>query len=164
MVSINGSGKLALTVPDALLRAHDEVRGELVRASLEDGPIAIATKRLAPLCLSHFEYEEKTVFPVLALLPYLEQGDLRPEMMDVLQLIGDFHANRDALRREHQLMVSAIEELRRAAHNEKNREYAEFAYCLRAHERIEEEVIFPAVVLIGKYLLLSKYLQVRLEK
>ena len=141
-----------LTVPKALQRGHDEARAELVRASLEGGRIAKAGKRLAELCLPHFEHEEETVFPVLALLPYLEQGNLRPEMLDVMPRIYKFRAKHDAINDHHQLIVSAIENLLKAAQKEKNREVAEFAYNLRVHERIEDEVIYPAVVLIGKYL------------
>ena len=119
---------------------------------MQGGRIAKAAKRVAELCLPHFEHEEKTVFPVLALLPYLEQGNLRPEMLDVMPLIFNFRAKHDAINDHHQLIVSAIEELLKAAHKEKNREFAEFAYNMRVHEKVEDEVIYPAVVLIGKYL------------
>ena len=141
-----------LNVPKALLRGHDEARAELVRTTMEGGRIAKAGKRVAELCLPHFEHEEKGVFPVLALLPYLEQGNLRPEMLDVMPLIHNFRAKHDGINDHHQLIVSAIEDLLQAAHKEKNREVAEFAYNLRVHERIEDEVIYPTVVLIGKYL------------
>jgi hypothetical protein len=141
-----------LNVPKGLLRGHDEARAELVRATMEGGRIAKAGKRVAELCLPHFEHEEKGVFPVLALLPYLEQGNLRPEMLDVMPLIHNFRAKHDAINDHHQLIVSAIEQLLQAAHKEKNREFAEFAYNMRVHERIEDEVIYPTIVLIGKYL------------
>jgi hypothetical protein len=141
-----------LNVPKALLRGHDEARAELVRATMEGGRIAKAAKRVAELCLPHFEHEEKSVFPVLALLPYLEQGNLRPEMMDVMPLIFKFRAKHDALVDHHHLIMAAIEDLLQAAHKEKNREFAEFAYTMRVHEKTEDEVIYPTVVLIGKYL------------
>jgi len=141
-----------LNVPKALLRGHDEARSELARATMEGGRIAKAGKRVAELCLPHFEHEEKGVFPVLALLPYLEQGNLRPEMLDVMPLIHNYRAKHDAINDHHQLIVAAIEDLLKAAHKERNREVAEFAYSLRVHERIEDEVIYPTVVLIGKYL------------
>jgi hypothetical protein len=152
MGPILGAWNGKLTVPRALLHGHDEARAELVRATMEGGRIAKAGRRVAELCLPHFEREEKDVFPVLALLPYLEQGNLRPEMMDVMPLISNFRATHGAIDDDHQLILSAIEDLLQAAHKEKNREFAEFAYNLRVHERIEDEVIYPAVVLIGKYL------------
>jgi hypothetical protein len=141
-----------LHVPNALLLGHDEVRAELVRATMEGGPIARAGKRVAELCLPHFEHEEKSVYPVLALLPYVEQGNLRPEMMEVMPLVYEFRAKRDALDDHHQSILAAIDELLQAAFREKNREFAELAYNLRVHEMVEDEVIYPTVVLIGKYL------------
>jgi hypothetical protein len=141
-----------LNVPNALLRGHDEARTVFVRATMEGGRIAKAARRVAQLCLSHFEHEENSVFPVLALLPYLQQGNLRPEMMTVMPLIAAFRAKHAAVDDHHQLIVSAIEALQQAAHKEKSREFAQLAYNLKVHERIEDEVIFPTVVLIGKYL------------
>jgi hypothetical protein len=152
MCSVTNSWNGELNVPIALLRGHDEARADLVRATMEGGRIAKAAKRVAQLCLPHFEHEEKSVFPVLALLPYLQQGNLRPEMMDVMPMILDFRAKHDAMDDHHQSIMAAVEALLQAAHKEKNREFAQFAYNLRIHERIEDEVIYPTVVLIGKYL------------
>ena len=148
----NRNGELKLTVPEALRRGHDEARAELVRATMEGGQIAKAAKRVAQLCLPHFEHEEKSVFPVLALLPYLQRGEVQPEMMDVMPLISDFTAKHDALDDHHQSIRSAIEALLQAARKEKNRVFTEFANNLRVHERVEDEVIYPTVLLIGKYL------------
>jgi len=145
---INGN----LVVPDALMRSHDEMRAELVQATMEGGRIAKAAKRVAQLCLPHFEHEEKHVFPVLALLPYLERGILLAEMVDVMPLISNFTAKHDAITDHHQLILAATEELLQAAHKDKTREFTEFAYNLRVHEKIEDEVIYPTVILIGKYL------------
>ncbi|MBI4293602.1 MAG: hypothetical protein HY661_19170 [Betaproteobacteria bacterium] len=141
-----------LSVPSAMRLGHDEARADLVKAMMEGGPIAKAAKRVAQLCLPHFEREEKSVFPVLALLPDLTHGILRPEMMDVMPLISDFKARHAALNEHHQSILSAIEAMLDAAHKEKKREYAEFAYNLRIHEKIEDEVIYPTVILIGDYL------------
>jgi hypothetical protein len=116
---------------------------------MEGRRIAKAAKRVAQLCLPHFEHEERIVFPVLALLPYLGSENLRPEMMDVMPLISDFRAKHDAINDHHQLVLAAIEELLQAAHKEKNREFAEFAYKLQVHQGIDDEVIYPTVVLIG---------------
>ncbi len=146
------NAKLKLTVPKALRCGHDDARAELIRAMMEGGLIGKAAKQVAQLCLPHFADEEKTVFPVLALLPYLEQDKLRPEMMEVMPLIQDFGKKRAVLDDHHQSLLAAIDALLQAAHKEKNREFAEFAYNLRVHEQIEDQVIYPTVTLIGKYL------------
>ena len=141
-----------METPKALRLGHDEARAEFVRATTEGGPIGVAAKRLAQMCLPHFEREEKYVFPVLGLLPELTRGVVRPEMAVVLPLIAAFSAKHDVLDSQHQSIQSAIDALLQASHREKNREVAEFAYNMRVHERIEDEVIYPTVILVGNYL------------
>ena len=136
----------------SLRLSHDEVRAELVRATIAGGRIAVAAKRLAQVCLPHFEREEQYVFPVLGLLPDLVRGLARPDMARVLPLISNFNAKHDGLDDEHRLIQSAIDVLLEAAHHEQNREVAEFAYNLRLHEKIEDEVIYPTVIMIDNYL------------
>jgi hypothetical protein len=148
--TFNWNGKLS--VPTALRLGHDKARAELVRAMKEDSPIAEAAERVAKMCLPHFEREEQSVFPVLAFLPDLTQGILRPEMADVLPLISDFRARHEALDSQHQSILSAIEDLLRAANKEKDEEVSQLAYNMKVHERIEDEVIYPTVLLIGNHL------------
>jgi hypothetical protein len=146
------NGELKVGVPEALRRSHDEARTQLAWANMERDSIAAAAKRVGKLCLPHFEYEERTVFPVLALLPQLQRGEVRPEMVDVLPLISDFAARHDALDHHHQSIRSAIEDMLHTARKEKNRVFAEVASNLRVHERVEDQVIYPTVLLIGQYL------------
>ena len=138
--------------PKSLRLSHDEARAEFVRGSMEGGRIGAAATRLAEVCLPHFEGEEKYAFPVLGLLPDLMKGLVRQEMADVLPLISDFSAKHEALDRQHESIKSAIDELLVASQREKNRDVAEFAYNMRVHERIEDEVIYPTIILIGNYL------------
>jgi hemerythrin superfamily protein len=147
---INWNGNL--NVPKALQRDHDDARAEFVRATTEGGRIAKAGRRVAQLCLPHFEHEEKKVFPVLALLPYLAPENLQPEMMDVMPLISELRAKHDAIADHHQEILAAIDELMLAARKQNNREFAEFAHNLKNHEDIETELIYPTVLLIGNYL------------
>ena len=138
--------------PDALRHSHDEARAKLDRAAKLGGPIAEASSRVARMCLPHFEREEKCLLPVLAFLPDLTQGILRPEMEDALPLIADFRARHEALETQHQSIQASIEELRQAALGENNAEFAEFAIHLKLHERIEDQLIYPTVLLIGNHL------------
>ena len=147
----NFQGRGIFRMPEALQLSHDEVRAGLVRASTTGGRIGDAAKRVAELCLPHFEHEEEIVFPIFGLLRELASGTVRPEMAQVLPLVTAFSIWRDSLSDAHQSIAPAIEALLRAARKEHNREIAEFAYGLRVHERLEDEVIYPMVPLIGKY-------------
>jgi hypothetical protein len=138
-------------IPEALKLGHDEMRAELVRATMIPGRIGETAGRVAGLCLPHFEQEEDAVFPVFGLLGELASGTVRTEMAEILPLVSDFRAWRNCLGHQHQSLAPALHELLLAAYNEDNREIVEFTYSLRMHERLEEEVIFPTVFLIGNY-------------
>ena len=138
--------------PASLRISHDEARAELVRATMKGGDTAVAAKRLATMCLPHFEAEEKFAFPALGLLPDLMKGLVRPEMAKVLALISEFGAKHAALEMQHDSIRSAIDDLLRASKDEGNRDTAEFALNMRNHERTEDEVIYPTVMMIGTYL------------
>ena len=139
-----------LDIPEALMLDHDEARAVLACATAEPGPIGKAAMRVSRFCLPHFEQEEKIVFPVFGLLPDLALGNIRPEMADLLPLIYEFRAG--YARRAHRLIDAAIQGLLQAARAEGSAQFAEFASRLQIHERVEDEVVYPVVILIGRYL------------
>ena len=141
-----------LNIPHALRLAHNEARYGLVHATRQRGAFVEAVNSLSRLCLPHFEWEEKTVFPILGLMPELKRGIVRPEMAEVLPIIADFSARQDTADDHHQMILSAIIALLQAVDPAKNKEVAEFAYNLRVHEKIEDDVVYPTVLLIGEYL------------
>ena len=140
-----------LSAPDAMRLEHDEMRAQLVSASMEAGPIGDAARRVARLCVPHFEQEEKLVFPIFELLHSLALGDVQREAAAVLPLVSRFCARHDRLHRHHKSIVSAIGALLAAAHKEHNREIATFAQRLWLHERTEDAVIYPMATLAGNY-------------
>ncbi len=137
--------------PEGLRLGHDDARAELVRVSSMDSFVGEAARFLARICLPHFEHEEKFVFPVFGLLPELALGRVRPEMAEALPLIASFGSWHETFDSQHQSIGAAVHALLTAGYKENNREAIEFGYCLRAHERMEHQVIFPTVFLIGKY-------------
>jgi hemerythrin superfamily protein len=139
-------------LPSALRLTHNGARTELVQAAREPGAIGKAGMRLVSLCLPHFEEEEEAVFPALDLLPDLAQGNVRPEMASVLPLIEEFGLRHRNWQSEHRSITSAIDALLAASLKQRNERFAEFAYSLRIHEKLEEEVVYPTVLVIGQLL------------
>ena len=140
-----------VNTPKGLQLDHEDARAELVRAISMSGRIGEAAKNIARVCLPHFEYEEKFVFPVFGMLPDLAAGKVRPEMAEALPLINGFNAWHDTFNTQHESLGTGINALLSAACKENNREVIEFGYRLRAHERMEHEVIYPPVLAIGKF-------------
>ena len=137
-------------ISEAFRLDHDELRAILASATAEPGPVGKAAKRVARVCLTHFEEEEKALFPVFGVLRDLASGDVRPEMAEVLPLISDISAGQ--LGKQHQALEAAIEALLQSASADESGKLADFANKLQVHERIEAELLYPAAVLVGKYL------------
>ena len=57
--------------------------------------------------------------------------------------------------REHQAVVAALAQLAAAAEKEKLPEHARFAEKLALHAKTEEDVLYPAAILVGEYLKLK---------
>ena len=73
-------------------------------------------------------------------------------------LVGSEMCIRDRLKAElsqmlaeHKSIVAALERLSEAAKKAGKMEYAEFAEALMLHAKTEEEVLYPASILIGEY-------------
>lgn len=143
---------MKLEAPAALKLDHDEMRAELDKALKEPGPIGEAAQDLVRIVLPHIGREEKIAFPPLGLLPELISGDIKPEMASVLPLISQFSAGLNAFHADHERIDSALKALLEAARKESSGEYTQFAYRAMVHERIEEAVIYPTVLLIGEYI------------
>jgi hypothetical protein len=56
---------------------------------------------------------------------------------------------------EHRAIVAALDELSAAARRATNAEVLAFADQLRLHAQNEEEILYPAAILIGEYLKLK---------
>ena len=97
--------------------------------------------------------------PPLGLLSMLAQGQVTPEMRDVLAMTDKLKAELPRMVEEHQAIVAALEKLVAAARQEGKPEYALFADKLMLHAQNEEEVLYPAAILVGEYLKLRSNTQ-----
>ena len=52
---------------------------------------------------------------------------------------------------EHRQIVTVLDKLKLAASEENKLEYIEFAEKLKLHAQTEEDIMYPAAILIGKY-------------
>jgi len=73
-------------------------------------------------------------------------------MADVFALTDRLEAELPGMLAEHLQIKAALGDLVAAANAEKKPEYARFAEKLMSHARTEEEVLYPAALLVGRYL------------
>jgi iron-sulfur cluster repair protein YtfE (RIC family) len=146
---------MKLTVPKPVKAEHDELHEILHRAADEPGQLGEAARSVARLMHPHFVKEEEFALPPLALLPALQRGEPVADPARALAMTHRLKMELSGMLDEHQKIVAALRTLSQVAVQSKKPEYAEFAQKLIVHAQMEEDVLYPAALLVGEYLKLK---------
>jgi len=139
-------------IPKPLKEEHEELHAELIKATEVKGKIGEAAKAVAEVLHPHYIKEEEYALPPLGLLRHLAEGKVTPEMAGVFRMTDRLKTVLPQLLKEHQAILEALRAMAETAKKEKKPEYARFAEKMILHARTEEEVLYPASILIGEYL------------
>lgn len=142
---------MRFTIPASLKTEHEALHAELARATKAGGKAGEAAKAVAKLMHSHFVKEEEYALPPLGLLAAAASGTIDAEMRAVLSLTETLKANLPHMLEEHRAIVGALKRLIDAATEEKKPEFVQFAQSLMHHAQTEEDVMYPAALLVGEY-------------
>ena len=143
-------------IPEPLKAEHKHLHHQLEKAIQSGGKTGEAAKTVAKRMAPHFEREEQIAMPPLGLLSSLSQGTATKEQMrQILPLTEKLKEELPEMLKEHQQIVLALKELSKAAKAEEKAEVAEFAEKLILHARTEEEVLYPAAILVGEHIKLT---------
>lgn len=143
-----------LRIPQPLKAEHDELHRELARATAAGGRTGEAARQVARLLHPHFVKEEEFALPPLGLLAPLANGEVPPPRVveAAIAMAGRLRAELPGMLDEHGRIVGALDALAAAAEAEGHAEVAHFAGALKQHARTEEEVLYPAAILLGEHL------------
>jgi hypothetical protein len=138
-------------IPQPLQQEHEALHAELRNATQAGGAVGEAAKALARLMHPHFVKEDEFALPPLALLQPLAQGTVTADMQEVLKLTDRLAAELPAMLAEHKTIVAALERLVDEARRAKRTDVVEFAQKLMLHAQTEEQVMYPAALLVGRF-------------
>ena len=138
-------------IPVPLKQEHEALHDQLRQATQAGGEVGELAETVARLMHPHFVKEDQIALPPLGLLSELALGVATPEMAGVLALTDRLEAELPAMLAEHQAIVVALQRLREAAQRAGRSEIVDFAQQLMQHARTEEEVMYPAAILVGKF-------------
>ena len=141
---------MKFTIPQPLQHEHEALHERLRQATQAGGEVGEAAKALARLMHPHFVKEDEIALPPLGLLAALARGEFKTEMAEVLTLTDKLEAELPQMLAEHQTIVAALNKLREAAASAGRGDIVAFAEALTEHARTEEEVMYPAAVLVGQ--------------
>lgn len=140
-----------MKTPASIAAEHGELHETLEQASKEGGSLGTAAQRLEAALAPHFRREEEIATPPLGLLPALASGEATAQMRAVLPMTQALERELPQMMREHQVIRAAAVEFREAAEAAGRGDYVRFSDQLAAHARQEEEILYPAAVLVGRY-------------
>lgn len=142
-------------VPSVIKQEHDYLLDKVYKMTLWKDSTGLAAIKLYDLMKHHFAEEEDYVLPPLGLLPLVANGKLPDQIKDVILLTEKVKSHLIHLDAEHQLIKAFADELMQAGVTDNHSEIVEFEKELEKHAKTEEEVFFPAAILLGEYLKLK---------
>ena len=142
-------------IPAALKAEHEKLHADLSAATRLPGQTGQAATRVAAVLHEHFLSEEEFALPPLGLLGPISEGRMTPDMQDVIALTERLRAEMPRMLAEHNAIVEALKELGRAATAERHPEVSRFVDELTAHAQNEEQVLYPAAIVVGEYVKLK---------
>lgn len=140
-----------IRIPAAVQAEHSEIHSTLVEATKAPGQVGVAAQALAKVLHPHFVREEQIALPPLGLLASLAAGERLPEDVaaQTLSMTDALRAELPRMLEEHKAIRAAVEQLGAAARAEHATKFERLAEQLALHAQTEEEVLYPAAILVG---------------
>jgi hypothetical protein len=141
--------------PKSLKIEHDDLHKDLRAAIATGGRTGEAARMVADRLHPHFVREEELAMPLLGLLADLSRdgapisADAAEKAIALTERLAD---ELPGMLAEHREIVAALGSLIGAAQEENHQEIVRFAEKLKLHAQTEEEVLYPAALLVGQYL------------
>jgi len=142
---------MTLQVPVSLKSGHEALTTALRRAMREPGGTGDAARRLASVMDGHMMREEKFALRPLGLLKALGRGETPADLAEAARLVEGLKREMPQMVDEHRQIAELLRLLAKEAEAAGKPEYVALAEELILHAHVEEDVLYPAALLIGEY-------------
>lgn len=143
---------MPIGIPGSLKEDHEAIHRALGRATRLPGRIGERARAVAEALHPHFEKEEATALPLLGLLRELALGTRLTGVPRAQRLAARFHGEYPRMLEEHRAFQEALDALREEASKGGKRGVVQLCRRLALHAAQEEEVFYPAALLVEKLL------------
>jgi hypothetical protein len=139
-----------MKAPLSLRREHEELHADLARAGQMPGLLGQTAREVARIMHPHFLREDEYAIPPLSLLPRVAKGQITPDMAEVIPLVARLKEEMPLMIEEHRAILGAVRAFALAAESDGDEKAIRLAAELAVHAQLEEEVLYPAAVLVGE--------------
>ena len=143
-------------IPSSLKADHELLRAKLAVAVIAEGRVGEAARALAKLILPHFAKEEAFAFPPLGMLRALAAGEDIADVKYALEMSEELRDELPEMLEDHKAITVALNILVEVSRDEMMPEYVRFAEQVKMHAQFEEEITYPAAILVGEFLHLQR--------
>jgi len=131
---------------------HEELHEELRKATRMPGKVGKAAKHVARVLHPHFNRENELALPLIGVARELAEEKMSADFPKALELFERFKPEYGKMLQEHLEIVKALDELEKAAKKAKKAPVVDFVRKLKLHARTEEDLTYPAALMVGKLL------------
>jgi hemerythrin HHE cation binding domain-containing protein len=142
---------MSLQIPDSLKGDHDSLRARLKRVMRESGQVGEIARRVMQVMDGHMMREEKFALKPLGLLKMIGRGETPHDLADALEMVRGLKREMPQMIDEHRQIAELLRLLASAAAAEGKHEFVALAEELILHAHLEEDVLYPAAILVGEY-------------
>lgn len=145
-------GHAKFELPESLQLSRVELSAALQEAVRFGGKTGLAAELLVQIQEPRLQKEDRSVLQTLGVLAPLAADEIDPAMLERFPDIESLETNGSELDREHSAIVEAAAKLLKAAQAEGADGVTDFAERLLLRARMDQEVFYPAAILIRDYL------------
>jgi hypothetical protein len=151
-----GSRVAVLEAPLALRLDHKSLRDALNRALEDKAGVGDAARAIDSLLSSHLKHEEALAFKPLGLLRGVARDASSADVASAIAMTVKIEKDLPLLLEEHRAIQQASKRLADVARRERKPAFVDLADRLWLHTRIAEEVLYPAAILLGEHLTVTR--------
>jgi hypothetical protein len=143
---------MPLRIPEAMELEHEELHEELRKATRMPGKVGKAAKQVAQVLHPHFKRENELALPLIGVARERAEDKTSADFPKAMELFEKFKPEYEKMLQEHVEIVKALDELEKAAKKAKRTSVIDFVRALKLHARTEEDLTYPAALMVGKLL------------
>lgn len=140
---------VATQMPESMRIEHDHIHHALEAATQAADPVGAAARELAAVLGPHFQRENQIALPPLGALSVLADGGLPADGDRLLAMTDSLRRELPGMLEEHVQIDAAARKLEAVARAHGAAEAERMAIELQLHARTEQEVTYPAALVIG---------------
>lgn len=144
-------------IPKSIKSGHENLISELQSVIELGGIIGEKAKDLEKIMNSHFKEEEDYALPPLGLLLTLSEGNWEIDSSAAIKMSEMLQSKLSELKKEHENILKVLLKLKSVADEQNIMIAKQFVKDLMLHVEIEDQVFYPATILVGNYLKSLKF-------